>query len=274
MRRFPALVCASMLAVFHAGAATAQTLQRPALNLTAAPSAPAATADEGVAQFRPRPVSNGLPRFGVGFKAGTLGLGVQIGTALASHVNLRGGMNFFKYTDSLTENGAIYKGTLDFRSVEAKLDLLIIGGFRFTPGLLLYNDNKVSATASVDPTRSFTLGGVRYFSSTSDPLRGTAALTAKRFAPTLGIGFGNLLPRSGRHFSVSTDLGVVFQGSPEFALDFNGSACVNGVATQCQALKSFATATQDIEKERVKIQDDLKPFKYYPELSVMFGWSF
>ena len=32
--------------------------------------------DEGVAQFRPRPVSNSQPHFAVGVKAGTLGIGV------------------------------------------------------------------------------------------------------------------------------------------------------------------------------------------------------
>jgi hypothetical protein len=274
MRRFSTLLFASIVAVLHSGVGAAQTLQMPALNLTGAPaiSAAANAAGEGVGQFRPRQVSNGLPHFGVGVKAGTLGIGIQVGTALAPRVNLRGGVNFFSYKDSLTESGVLYTGTLQLRSVEAKLDLFAIGGFRFTPGLLLYNDNKISATAAVGPSQSFTLGGVRYFSSATDPIRGSAALTLNKFAPTLGIGFGNLLPRSSRHFSLSTDLGVVFEGSPQFALDFTGSACPNG--TNCQPIKNLPTATQDIEKERVKIQDDLKPFKYYPELSIMFGYKF
>src|SRR3954470_16247633 len=79
-------------------------------------------ADEGTAaQFRPRPVNNGQPRFAVGLKVGTLGIGIQAGTALGSRVNVRGGVNFFNYNDSLTEDGVIYNGTLQLRSVEAKL---------------------------------------------------------------------------------------------------------------------------------------------------------
>src|SRR6478735_9721342 len=109
-----------------------------ALILASSTAAFAGDGDEGVslAQFRPRNVSNSEPHFAVGVKVGTLGIGIQAGTALASRVNLRGGANFFTYKDSLTEDGVTYNGTLQLRSVEAKLDLFLIGGFRVTPGLL------------------------------------------------------------------------------------------------------------------------------------------
>ncbi|HXD75212.1 MAG TPA: hypothetical protein VN628_15795 [Vicinamibacterales bacterium] len=255
MRRFSAILCAAALVL-------------------ASSVAFADDGDEGTAgQFRPRPVSNGEPHFAVGIKAGSLGIGVQVGTALASRVNLRGGANFFNYNDSLNKDGALYKGTLQLRSVEAKLDLFAIGGFHITPGVLLYNDNNLTATLSVSPGQSFTLGGVQYFSSAANPINGTAALTLNKFAPTLGIGFGNLLPRSARHWSLSTDLGVVFQGSPQFALGVGGQACAQN-GSNCLPIASVPGASANIESERVKIQDDLKPFKYYPEVSIMFGWKF
>jgi hypothetical protein len=255
MRRFLTILSAAALILMYSGAAMAGD-----------------DGDEGIAQFRPRPVSNALPHFGVGVKAGTLGIGVQVGTALASRVNLRGGVNFFDYNDSLTKDGAVYSGTLQLRSVEAKLDLFVIGGFRFTPGLLLYNNNNISATAAVAPGQTLTLGGTTYLSNPANPITGTAALTLNKFAPTLGIGFGNLLPRSARHWSLSTDLGVVFQGSPQFALGLGGSACApNG--TNCQPANNPSVAAS-VEAERVKIQSDASPFKYYPELSLMFGYKF
>jgi hypothetical protein len=254
MRRFFTIVSAAALILVYSGAALA------------------ADGDEGIAQFRPRPVSNPEPRFAVGVKAGTLGIGFQIGTALTPRVNLRGGANFFNYNDSLTKDGAVYKGTLQLRSVEAKLDLFVVGGFRFTPGLLLYNNNNISATATVAAGQTVTLGGTTYASNPANPITGTAALTLNKFAPTLGIGFGNLLPRSARHWSLSTDLGVVFQGSPQFALGLSGSACAaNG--TNCQPVSNPSVAAS-VEAERAKIQNDASPFKYYPELSVMFGYKF
>jgi hypothetical protein len=216
-------------------------------------------------------VSNPLPRLGVGVKVGTLGVGFQVGTSLTDRINVRGGANFFNYSDSITQHGVVYNGTLQLRSIETKLDLLVLGGFRVTPGLLLYNDNGISATASATAGQSFTFGSQTYFSDPNNPLRGTAALTLSKFAPTLGIGFGNLLPRSFRHWSLSTDLGVVFQGSPQFALPVSGNACLQNL-TNCQSTAD-PTIQQNVDAERVKIQNDLKPFKYYPEVSIMFGWK-
>ena len=273
MLRFRAFLCASVLVVAYSHTTSAQTLkmlQSRAFDLGSAPIVTPA-ADEGVAQFRPRPLPNALPRLGVGMKVGTLGIGFQVGTALTSRINVRGGVNTFNYKDSLDEHGVTYNGALQLRSVEAKLDVFAVGGFRITPGVLLYNDNNITATTSASAGQSFTLNGVRYVSSTTDPLRGSAALTLNKFAPTLGIGFGNLLPRSARHWSLATDLGVVFQGSPQFALPFGGSACLNG--TICSSIANLPGAAQDIESERLKLQNDLKPFKYYPEVSIMFGWK-
>jgi hypothetical protein len=266
-------------AAASAGPAAAQAIQPAAAN-AAAPAAAvgttlasAAEGTGGAGQFHPRPVPNETPRFGIGVKAGTLGIGFNVGTALSSRINIRGGANFFEYQDSLTEDGINYKGTLQLRSVEAKLDLFLVGGFRVTPGFLLYNDNKISATVAVPGGQSFTLGGTRYFSSVANPITGTAALTLNRTAPTLGIGFGNLLPRSGRHFSVSTDIGIVFQGSPQFALGLAGSSC-SSTFTICAPINTIPGTAANIQSEQQKISDDLKPFKYYPELSVTFGWSF
>jgi len=226
----------------------------------------------GVSQFRPRPVSNGEPHLGVGVKVGTLGIGFQVGTALASRVNLRGGANFFNYNDSITEDGVLYNGTLQLRSVEAKLDLFVIGGFRVTPGLLLYNNNNVSATATVPTGTTITLGGVSYTSNPADPLHGTASIGFSKFAPTLAIGFGNLLPRSARHWSLSTDIGVAFSDAPSFGLGLTGSACVNN-GTVCQPTTTPSIAA-NVEAQRVKIQNDIKDFKYYPDVSIMFGYKF
>src|SRR5256885_707228 len=188
MRRFTSILCAAAMVVLSSGTAFA------------------GDGEEGVSQFRPRAVSDPLPRFAVGVKVGTLGIGFQVGTALASRINLRGGANFFNYNDTLTQDGVAYNGSLQLRSVEAKVDLFVIGGFRVTPGLLLYNDNNVTATASVPNGTSVSFGGTRYFSNPADPLRGTASVGFNKFAPSLGIGFGNLLPRSARHWSLSTDL--------------------------------------------------------------------
>ncbi len=255
MRRFHVVVCALAAALVFASAAFADD------------------GDEGVAQFRPRPVPNPEPRFAVGVKAGTLGIGVQVGTAVSRRVNLRGGVNMFTYSDSMTESGVKYNYDLKLQSVEAKMDFFVIGGFHVSPGVLMYNDNHVDAIPSVAGGQSFSLGGVSYLSSPASPITGLASVTTTRFAPTLGIGFGNLLPRSNRHWSLSTDLGVAFQDVPKVTLAFAGSACApNG--SNCQPINNIPGVQPQIESERQKIQDDVKILRYYPDVSIMIGYKF
>jgi hypothetical protein len=77
-----------------------------------------------------------------------MGIGVEVGTALASRVNVRGGFNAFSYSRSLSKDGTNYDGTLKLRSVDAKVDLFVLGGFHITPGALLHDGNSVSATTA------------------------------------------------------------------------------------------------------------------------------
>ena len=114
MLRFRALSCALVLVVSGSAAVSAQT-QQPSTDANAAQAA--ASPDEGVAQFRPRPLSNPLPKLGVGIKAGTLGIGFQVGTSLTDRINVRGGANFLNYSDSMTQHGVVYNGTLALRSL-------------------------------------------------------------------------------------------------------------------------------------------------------------
>jgi hypothetical protein len=157
--------------------------------------------------------------------------------------------------------------------LDAKLDLFLLGGFRVTPGVLLYDDNNLTATAAVAGSRSFTLGGVTYYSDPRSPVTGTAALTLNKVAPTLGIGFGNLVPTGNRHFNVTFDLGVVFQGSPQFALGLAGNACFP-TPSLCAPVNLVPGLQQNVISEQNKVANDLKPFKYYPEMTFGIGWKF
>jgi hypothetical protein len=238
--------------------------------IVAPPSAPEAAAQGG---FVPRSTGSSLPRFGIGVKVGTLGIGVDVATALASWINLRAGFNAFTYDTNFNKDGTSYNASLKLRSVDAKLDVLLLGGFRVSPGLLLYNDNNISASAAVPRGNSFTLGGVTYYSDASSPVGGTAALTLNKVSPTFAIGFGNMLPRSSRHFSVTMDLGVVFEGSPQFALGLTGVACTPTPSTNCTSVNN-AVIQANVANEQTKVSNDLKAFKYYPEVAIGFGWKF
>jgi hypothetical protein len=150
--------------------------------------------------------------FGIGAKISTLGLGVEAGVGVASHTNIRAGFNFFDYSHSFDKDGVTYDGKLQLRSFEVRLDQYIAGPFHITPGVMLYNGNKATATIQVPGSRSFTLGDIQYFSSSTNPITGTGTVPMTKVAPELLFGFGNLLPRSGRHFGVNFEFGFAYQG--------------------------------------------------------------
>ena len=88
----------------------------------------------------------------------------------------------------------------------------------------------------------------------------------------MGIGFGNLLPRTG-HFGFSVDFGVVFQGAPHATLTLTGSACdVSGMF--CGDIASDPNIQADTLVKRQTINNDLFFVKYYPFVSLEFGYHF
>ena len=115
-----------------------------------------------------------LPRFGIGVRASSLGLGIEAATAVTHKSNFRAGFNGFSYSYDLDKDGINYKANLSLRSVELHYDQYLFGGFHISPGVLIYDGNKATATASAPANASFTLGGVQYFSSATNPV--TAAL--------------------------------------------------------------------------------------------------
>lgn len=212
-------------------------------------------------------------RIALGAKVGILGIGVQAATPLASRLNLSGGMNFFGYTDNLTSDGIRYNANLRLRSAEASLDWFPLGGFRISPGALLYNGNQITANAIVPGGQTFTLNNVDYQSSVTNPVTGNASLKFNKAAPKLTFGFGNMLPRNGRHFSVPVELGFAYVGEPKVALNLKGTACdPNGLF--CQDVATNSQIQANIAGQQVKIQNDVSPARFFPIFSVGFAANF
>jgi hypothetical protein len=141
------------------------------------------------------PEDEPLPRVALGVKASTLGIGIEAATAVTQRSNVRGGFNFFNYTNGADWHGINYDVTLTLRSAQVIYDQYILGGFHVSPGLLVYNGNGANAIVSVPAGQHFSLGGVTYHSNPADPIRGTETLKIGKAAPMVLLGFGNLLPR-------------------------------------------------------------------------------
>jgi len=231
----------------------------PAAN--AAPAAPAKGKGEG-----------GVP-VGIGVRVSTLGIGGEVGVALTHRSNVRVGFNYFSYGDTFGKDGVTYKGSLDLRSVQATYDLFLVSSLHVSPGVLLYNGNQVSANASVPGGQSFTLNNVSYLSDAANPVAGTGKLTVYKAAPMLLVGFGNLVPRNGRHFSFSFDIGAAYQGPPRVALNLTGTACdPSGVF--CRSISSDPSIQSNIVAEQAKLNKSASPYRFYPVVSFGVGYKF
>jgi hypothetical protein len=215
-------------------------------------------------------------RIGVQAKFSTLGIGGEVGIRVLPKANVRAGFSLFNYSHTFTKDGIAYDGTLRLRSVNANFDWYLIGPFHVSPGVLLYNGFRGTATAAVAGGQTFTLGGTTYQSSTAAPLNGSLAISPKKAAPELLIGFGNLVPRSSRHFTANVDLGVVFQGALNSTLALGGFACVppNSTGPTCVNAGTDPTVQANVKAQQTKLDTDLKAFKYYPVISFGIGWKF
>jgi hypothetical protein len=201
----------------------------------------------------------GFPGIGVGVKVGILGVGVEAAVPVGRHLNVRGGAN------------------LQFRSGEASVDWFPWAkGFHISPGALIYNGNQVTGGANVPGGKTFTLNGTTYTSSATSPVTGSGSLTFTKAAPKLTVGWGNLVPRSERHFSFPFEVGFAYVGDPKFVLNLAGTACYNYQGTlYCDNVATDPNIQANLAAEQKKISNDVATYaRFFPILSQGFAVRF
>jgi len=252
--------------------------QQPGHNFSSSLFAPnaAAAAGGGQAVHPAEAYTTPFSGLAIGVKVGLLGIGVEAATPLSRTLNLRGGANFFSYNDTLTDDGISYNANLHFRSAEASLDWFPwAGAFHISPGALLYNGNQITANANVPGGQSFTLNNQSYVSSTTDPVTGTGSLTMNKAAPKLTVGWGNMLPRSGRHWSIPFEAGFAYVGDPQVSVKLAGTACYDYQGTvYCSDVATNAMIQANLAAQQQKIANDVAPARFYPLVSVGLAFNF
>ncbi|MGA9390882.1 MAG: hypothetical protein WBV69_10590 [Candidatus Sulfotelmatobacter sp.] len=213
-------------------------------------------------------------RVGIGAKASLLGGGVEVAVRTTHRANVRAGFNIISYSRGFSQDGFAYNGQLSFKTFEAHYDFFPwAGNFHLSPGVLAYFGDPITATASVPAGQSFSLGGVTYYSDTTTPVTGNGKIDFDRVSPMATVGWGNLIPRSSRHFSIPFELGVAFQGSPQATLNLAGNVC-DSPGANCRPIPSDPVVQNQIKAEQTKITNSMSLFKVYPVISVGFGYKF
>ena len=206
----------------------------------------------------------------IGFRASTLGLGVEFATPLAGRINLRSSFNFFAFNDPYSMDGVNYDARLHLQSSQTTLDWFV-GRFHISPGFL-YVKNSMSAPVFVGPGQTFVLGTQTFLNSVDDPVTGSSSVIFPRtFAPLLLFGYGNLLPRSGEHLSLPIEVGVAYTGAAQINVALNGTACVTD---GCVNFSQNADAQKFLKQEINILNEDLKHYPVFPIVSVGLAYRF
>jgi hypothetical protein len=190
----------------------------------------------------------------VSARAGTLGVGGEIGVEVLPTLVLRGVVQGYKYNYNKTLDGINYDGKLGLSSYGLQAD--------FHPPLIpLYitagmyaNDNKVDLNAV--PSGTYTIGDNTYTGAQVGTLTSHAGFDKTAIYGGLGLEF-QLGP-------VATVLegGVYYQGKPQITSTVSGPIASN------------SAFQQDLAKETAQLEDKLDKAKYYPAITIMGRWKF
>lgn len=243
------------------------------------PSGGAPAGGSGYIRVVPAPIPEKQPlqikpfrSVAVGVKADTLGAGVELATPLSHSFNLRSSFNVLPFNYGFSIDGVNYNARFHLQSTEAALDWFPLhSSFHVSPGVL-YAKNSLSGTTSVGPGQSFTLGNQPFINSVDDPAHGSASVIyPHKVAPMLLFGFGNIIPRSGSHFSFPVEFGAAYTGAPQMSVSLNGTACTK------DGCANFGTNTQAqtfLKQEVNDLNSDLRSFPFYPIVSIGVAYHF
>jgi hypothetical protein len=222
-----------------------------------------------------RPATSASPsHVGVAVKVSTLGVSLEAAAPVMPRANIRIGFGVFTLNHDFDNDGIDIAAQLKMRSFSTYFDVFPFGGgFHISPGLMLYHGNEVNAVASVPGSRKFSLGDDSLISNPSDPVKGTYGISFEKVAPAILLGWGNIVPRGQRRWSIPFELGIVYTRAPSASIAFTGRACSqNGL--NCRNIASDPTLQADVNKELHDTNDDLSSLKALPVISLGFSYKF
>jgi hypothetical protein len=246
--------------------------------------------DEGVVPAGYRNLAP-FSKVGIGFGISPLGIGIKGAIDVDQHFDLRAIGSFFDFTSpSFDISGFTVNTQVNLSSLMAALDWYPFGsGFRLSPGVLLFNNNRASGSAQIAPGTSFTIAGETYYAANPSTATGTtplmiaAKLGLNTYQPaiTLTAGFGSFVPRSRKHWSFPSEFGVAYTGAPTISLLPTGYVCTNKQETVCSNVSDTSNPVglafqQSIQTQLARYRRDLSVVKFYPifSSSVVYSFSF
>ena len=195
--------------------------------------------------------------FGIGLKAGTLGLGVEGRWSPLPWLDVRVGANSYEYDDDGSQAGINYDATFALDTYYATGNFRFpLSPFRVTAGAFS-NNNEFDLISQDTGGADFEIGGNTFTPADVGSLQSVTSFAST--APYLGVGYDfEILGKVGLNF----DFGVLWQGEPSVSMQADGLA---------SGLQVFQDA---LEAERLELEDEMSDFKAWPVVSVAFIYNF
>jgi len=193
--------------------------------------------------------------YGLGVKAGTLGIGVEGIWRPLPLIDIRLGLNGYDYDENGFQAGVNYDATLALDTLYATANFHFpVSPFRVTAGVFA-NGNELRMVSS-DNT-NFDIGGDIYTAADVGTLSSVTSFADT--APYVGIGFDfSVFGKVG----LNLDVGVLWQGEPDVVIDSDGLLAND---------PGFQSA---LETERLELVDEMSDFKAWPVISLGFLVNF
>jgi hypothetical protein len=200
--------------------------------------------------------------FGVGLKAGTLGLGLEgRWDPPVPWFDLRIGVNQYDYNANGNYADVEYGATLALDSYYLTGNFKFpLSPFRFTVGAVS-NGNELQMRSLETDTGLILVGGTPVPTSVIGTLGSTTSFDST--APYVGVGFDfELFGKAG----LNLDFGVLWQGDPIVSLEASNWG-------------NLSSAEQDLlgpllEAERADLEDEISDYKAWPVVSLSFVYNF
>ena len=193
--------------------------------------------------------------FGIGMKAGTLGIGIEATWRPLPYMDLRVGANAYDYNDTMSEAGIDYDADLTLKTYYATANFKFpLSPFRMTAGVYS-NGNELNLISA--NTGNVTIGSIDYTAAEIGTLSSKTSFSST--APYFGFGFDfTVLNKVG----LNLDFGVLWQDEP----------IVTMASTGLLASDPFFLA--ELESERQELEDELSNYKAWPVITLGFVYNF
>lgn len=190
----------------------------------------------------------------VGARAGTLGLGAEVGVRIVPMVVVRGIGQGGSLDYDRTIDGIAYSGSLNLSSFGAQVDFRPAFFSGYVTAGIYANQNDIDLRAT--GTGTITIGNTTYNAADVGTLTGAAKFDKQALYGGLGVEF-SLGP-----IAAVLEGGVFFQGAPDVAFAASGPIASN---------PAFAA---DLVRETAQVADKLDALAYWPALSLQARWKF